>query len=58
MGITDLLDLGAEVAAGDPLCLIHADSEEALAAAAAQVLAAYEIGAAPAVPDAVLQVID
>ncbi|MCB1357903.1 MAG: thymidine phosphorylase [Maritimibacter sp.] len=58
VGITDLLDLGAEVAAGDPLCLIHADSEEALAAAAAQVLAAYEIGAAPAVPDAVLQVID
>ncbi|MEZ5720711.1 MAG: thymidine phosphorylase [Paracoccaceae bacterium] len=58
VGLTGLADLGTAVAAGDPLCLVHADSEEALAAAEARVLAAYEIGAAPEVPAPVLQIID
>jgi len=58
VGITGLVDLGEPVAAGDALCLIHADGEDALAAAEAKVLAAYEIGAAPEVPDPVLQIID
>ncbi len=58
VGITGLVDLGEPVAAGDALCLIHADSEDALAAAEAKVLAAYEIGAAPDIPDPVLGIID
>jgi len=58
VGITGLLDLGVPVTAGDPLCLIHADSEDAFAAAEAKVLAAYEIGNAPQVPKPVLQTID
>lgn len=58
VGLTGLLDLGVEVSKGDPLCTIHADSEDALSAAEAQVLAAYEIGDAPDVPEPVLKVID
>ncbi|PIE06844.1 MAG: thymidine phosphorylase [Rhodobacterales bacterium] len=57
VGITGLLDLGVAVAKGDPLCLIHADCEEAADRAEAQVRAAYEIGAARQVPDPVLQAI-
>ena len=58
VGITGLLDLGVEITAGDPLCTIHAVSEAAAEAAEAQVLAAYDIGDAPAVPEPVLRVID
>ncbi len=57
VGLTGLVDLGVEVAKGDPLCLIHADSDEAADAAQARVLAAYSIGAAQPVPDPVIQII-
>ncbi len=57
VGITGLVDLGVTVSQGDALCVIHADSEDALTAAEAKVRAAYQIGAAPAVPDPVLDVI-
>lgn len=58
VGLTGLVDLGAEVAKGEPLCMIHADSEAAADAAEAKILAAYTIGTAPEVPGAVLKVID
>ncbi len=48
VGLTGLLSLGDRVEQGDPLCLIHADSEDAAQKATAQVLAAYQIGDAPA----------
>ncbi len=47
VGLTDPLDLGAAVSKGDPIALIHADDATSANAAQAQVLAAYEIGAAP-----------
>jgi thymidine phosphorylase len=58
VGLTGLVDLGEPIAKGDPLCLIHADSEAAADAAEARVLAAYGIGEAQPVPDPVLQIID
>ncbi|AZO52997.1 MULTISPECIES: thymidine phosphorylase [unclassified Mesorhizobium] len=45
VGITRLLPIGAEVAAGDALALIHARSPSDAEAAAAAVLSAYAIGA-------------
>jgi thymidine phosphorylase len=58
VGLTGLVDLGVKVAAGDPLCVIHADSAAEADAAEAKVLKAYAIGAAPDVPQPVLKVID
>ncbi len=58
VGLTGLLDLGVAVAAGDPLALIHADDANQAEAAAAQVLAAYEIGETTEVPSPVIQIID
>ena len=58
VGLTELVDLGVQVAKGDPLCVIHADDATQADAAEAQVLAAYEIGAAPEVPVPVLRIID
>ncbi|HHC29167.1 MAG TPA: hypothetical protein ENK80_01180 [Rhodobacterales bacterium] len=58
VGLTELLDLGVEVAAGDPLCVIHADSEAQADAAEAKVLEAYAIGPAPQVSEPVLKIIE
>ncbi len=58
VGLTGLVDLGVKVEAGDPLCLIHADSEAEADAAEAKVLAAYRIGDAPELGEPVLKVID
>lgn len=57
VGLTGLIGLGTRVAKGDSLCLIHADSEAAAEAAAARLTAAYTIGAAPEMPDPVLEII-
>lgn len=57
VGLTGLVDLGVKVEKGAPLCLIHADSDEAADAAQARVLAAYTIGPAPELPDPVLDII-
>jgi thymidine phosphorylase len=43
VGLTDLVGLGAEVAAGAPLALIHARDEAGAAAAAARLAGAYQI---------------
>ncbi len=52
VGVTRLLPLGAEVAAGDALAVIHANSEAEAEAAKADVVAAYAIGdARPAAKD-------
>ena len=58
VGLTELIELGVRVETGDPLCTIHADSVAAADAAAARVLAAYQIGAAPDLPDPVLEIVD
>ncbi len=58
VGLTGLLDLGVNVDKGTPLCLIHANSEDAADKAEAQVLSAYKIGGAPEIPDAILEIID
>ncbi|ODT05738.1 MAG: thymidine phosphorylase [Mesorhizobium sp. SCN 65-20] len=44
VGITRLLPVGTEVQAGEPLALIHARTDVHAEAAAAAVLAAYELG--------------
>ncbi|MEF2070737.1 thymidine phosphorylase [Consotaella aegiceratis] len=56
VGLTDLVGLGTTLVAGDPLGFVHARSETAAEAAAAQVIAAYRLGekaaaAGPAVID-------
>jgi thymidine phosphorylase len=48
VGLTQVAPLGAAVGAGDPLCLIHAATEDAAERAEKAVLAAIRIGAAPA----------
>jgi len=58
VGLTELVDLGVKVEAGDPLALIHADDPAQADAAEAQLLAAYEIGEAPEVSAPVMQIID
>ena len=50
VGITRLLPVGASVAAGDPLALVHARSRAAAERAAATIRAAYAIGAAKPPP--------
>jgi thymidine phosphorylase len=57
VGLTGLAGLGSAVEKGAPLCLIHADGEMAAEAATARVLAAYDIGEAPATCDPVLEII-
>ncbi len=57
VGLTGLLDLGTRVEQDDPLCLIHADDEDSAGQAEAQVLAAFQIGDAPEIPDPVLEII-
>lgn len=58
VGLTDLLDLGVQVEKGDPIAMIHADDDASAARAADQVLAAYEIGDAPAATPALQEVIE
>ncbi len=58
VGLTGLVDLGVRVEQGDPICLIHADSEAQADAAEAKLRAAFTIGHAPTVPDPVLKIID
>ena len=58
VGLTDLVGLGVKIEAGDPLCLIHADTEDAMKRAEAQVLAAFEIGAAPSPTNPILDILD
>ena len=56
VGLTELAGLGAEVAAGAPLALVHARSEAQAEAAIARLAAAYQIGdVAPARGPAVIE---
>lgn len=57
VGLTGLVEKGVQLAKGDPLCLIHADSEAAADAAEARILAAYRIGTAPQPSKAVQKII-
>lgn len=43
VGLSNIAEIGAEVSADAPLCLVHAESESAAAAAAEAIAAAYEI---------------
>jgi thymidine phosphorylase len=58
VGLTGLVDLGMTLEKGDPLCMIHADSEAEADAAEAKVRAAYRIGDAPELAAPVLRFID
>ncbi len=58
VGLTELVDLGVKVQAGDPLCIIHADCEDSANAAERKVLDAYSIGAAPDAQPIVQGIID
>jgi thymidine phosphorylase len=56
VGLTELVGLGADVATGAPLALVHARSEAQAEAAIARLAAAYQIGeAAPARGPAVIE---
>ncbi|PSJ55697.1 thymidine phosphorylase [Kumtagia ephedrae] len=56
VGVTRLLPVGAQVDAGDPLALVHARTEAAAEAAAAAILAAYDVGPGkPAMKDPVVR---
>ncbi len=57
VGLTGLLPLGARVSKGDPLCLIHAQSEDAASRAAQLLEAAVEIGLAPAPAPTIIETI-
>jgi thymidine phosphorylase len=54
VGLTDLLELGAPVAAGQPLALVHARTEAAAQQAVAEIQAAYRIGASAPPANAVV----
>jgi thymidine phosphorylase len=47
VGLTQMTGLGAKIARGDPICTIHAASDDAAQEAAAAVLAAVTIGEQP-----------
>lgn len=56
VGLTQTAPLGAVIAAGDPLCTIHAASEDAWARAAARIRAAYVFAETPPeIPEPVLR---
>ncbi len=58
VGLTGLVDIAVPVEAGDPLCLVHADSEAAADAAAAQIAQAYTIGDAAESPPTICRIIE
>ncbi|MEJ6403601.1 thymidine phosphorylase [Yoonia sp. 2307UL14-13] len=47
VGLTDVVDLGTQVKAGQPLCTLHAADEDAAEAAAQAVRGAFTIGPVP-----------
>ncbi|KAA9008314.1 thymidine phosphorylase [Histidinibacterium aquaticum] len=47
VGLSDVLPLGTEVARGDPLCTLHARTEEEAERAAHRILSAITLGASP-----------
>ena len=55
VGLTELVGLGAEVAAGAPLALVHARNGAQADAAIARLVAAYRIGDAPVRGPAVIE---
>ena len=58
VGLTEVAPLGAKVAAGDPLAVIHAADEAQAHAAARSVRAAITLGEAPAPADLILERMD
>lgn len=57
VGITGLVDLGQAVAEGTALCTLHAQTEDQLDVAEAQVRAAYRLGDPPELSEPVLDII-
>ena len=56
VGLSEVIDIGAPVQAGSPLCLVHAASDDAAEGAIASVRRAIRIGdAAPAARPVVLE---
>lgn len=58
VGLTEVVGLGARVARGDPLAVIHARDEASAEAAAQAVLTAITLGDAPEVPPLILERVD
>ncbi len=58
VGLTGLLPLGAKVDKGDPIAMVHAQSDEAADLAQTQILSAYEIGDKPEPGSVVRDIID
>ncbi|MEQ9638901.1 MAG: thymidine phosphorylase [Alphaproteobacteria bacterium] len=58
VGLTDVVGLGTELSAGDPLALVHAADDAAASAASAAIQGAVEIGDAPAARSAVIELIE
>lgn len=58
VGLSQVLPLGCKVAKGDPLATVHAATEADAQAAAKRVLSAITIGAAPDLPDLIIERID
>ena len=56
VGLSELAGIGEDIAAGDPLCMVHAATKAAAEQAIAQIQAAYALGAAlPEDPDLILK---
>ena len=55
VGLTEVLGLGEKVTRGQPLCVVHARTEDGAEAAAAAVLRAIKIGPKPAVGPLVIE---
>jgi thymidine phosphorylase len=51
VGLSDMVSLGQQVAAGQPLALVHARTKESALAAVAEIQAAHEIGEVAAPPN-------
>jgi thymidine phosphorylase len=58
VGLSDLLSVGGRVSRGQPLCTIHAASDDAAEAAARTVLAAITIGDVPEATPLIIERID
>lgn len=58
VGLTGLLPLGAKVDKGDPIAMVHAQSDAAANLAQTQILSAYEIGDKPEPGSVVRDIID
>jgi len=58
VGLSDMISVGDKVVAGQPLCTVHASTEEAAEAAARAILNAITFGDAPTAAPLIIERID